>query len=82
MSMITPISTANHYAVANHVTGVLSSFVATHKGNARPDVDGYNRSREPGDLESSSLQAHRASESIQDKSSDARLSICHMPAYK
>jgi len=56
--------------------------VATHKGNARPDVDGYNRSREPGDLESSSLQAHRASESIQDKSSDARLSICHMPAYK
>ena len=56
--------------------------MATHKGNARPDVDGYNRPREPGDLESFSLQAHRASESIQDKSSDARLSICHMPAYK
>jgi len=56
--------------------------VVTHKGNTRPDVDGYNRSRESADLESSSLQAHRASESIQDKSSDARLSICHMPAYK
>lgn len=82
MSMITPIPPANHYAVANHVTGVLRSFVATHKGNVQPDVDGYNRSREPRDLESSSLQAHRASESIQDKSSDARLSICHMPAYK
>lgn len=82
MSMITPIPTANHYAVANHVNGVQRTFVGTHKGNARLDVDGYNRSREPGDLESFSLQAHRASESIQDKSSDARLSICHMPAYK
>jgi len=82
MSMITPISTANHYAVANHVNAAYGSFVASHKGSARPDVDGYNRSREPGDLESSSLQAHRASESIQDKSLDARLSICHMPAYE
>lgn len=82
MSMITPISIANHYAVANHVNAVSGSFVVTHKGNARPDVDGYNRSPEPGDLESTSLQAPRASESIQDKSSDARLSICHMPAYE
>jgi hypothetical protein len=28
------------------------------------------------------LQPHQASESIQDKSLDARLSFCHMPAYK
>jgi len=82
MSMITPISAANHYADANHANAAYRSFVASHKGNTRPDVDGYNRSREPADLEFSSLQAHRASESIQDKSSDARLSICHMPAYK
>ena len=81
MSVITSISIANHGADVGRLTAVLAAFVASHKGDARPDVDGYNRSCDPGDLEFCSLQAHRASESIQDKSLDERFSICHTPAY-
>jgi hypothetical protein len=80
--MITPISAAANYAVTGHVNVVLERFVAWHKGEARPDARGYNRERQPGDVEYPLLHPHQAGESIQDKSLDARLSFCHMPAYK
>jgi hypothetical protein len=78
--MIKSISATAHYAVASHANAAFASFVGTHNGTTRPDVGGYNLAHKPADLDSCSLQAHRASESIQDKSQDARLSICHMPA--
>ena len=80
--MMTPISPAAHYAVGNYRNAGLARFVETHKGGARPDVGGYNHRAQSAHLQAFFLQGHRASESIQDKSQDARLSICHMPAYK
>ena len=78
--MIKSISANAHYAIASHANGAPASFVGTHNGTTRPDVGGYNLDHKPADLEFCALQAPRASESIQDKSLDARLSICHMPA--
>jgi hypothetical protein len=48
-------------------------FVPKHKGVARPGVSGYKEIGTLSDLENPLLQHHRAGESIQDKSLDARL---------
>ncbi len=69
-------------ALPGQIAGALTRFVAWHKGRARPDERGYNREHRTGDVEFTLLQPHHVGESIQDKSLDARLSFCHMPAYK
>ena len=60
---------------------LIAGFVARHKAGTRPAGGGYKQVRPAADLVYYFLQPHRAGESIQDKSQDDRLYICHQPAY-
>jgi hypothetical protein len=55
------------------VSALFTRFVAKHKAIARPGVRGYKEITSLSDLENPLLQHHRADESIQDKSLDARM---------
>src|SRR6185437_8947075 len=56
-------------------------FVGRHKPRTRPAGGGYKHLHDPVDLVYYFLRPHRTGESIQDKSQDDRLYICHQPAY-
>jgi len=60
---------------------LIAGFVGGHKPRRRPAGGGYKRLRRALDLVYYFLQPHRTGESIQDKSQDDRLYICHQPAY-
>jgi hypothetical protein len=79
MSMIFPA--CGGHLLREGETACQRAFVARHKAGQRSAGDGYKSVLKPRGLGYCFLQAHRAGESIQDKSQDARLLICHTPAY-